>query len=135
MLSATAGKSGQQPCGRVFKPLMPCSFLSVTVGCCRLELSAAIAAEGLQPLMRPDTPAALREVLESCWQLDPSKRPTAAQLEHRLQDMKARGMSEPGTQCSRTLQLRSFWDLHQDSTPHTLPSRPQHSSNLQLPQT
>ena len=67
----------------------------MTLGHCRQELSAAIAAEGLQPLMRPDTPADLRELLESCWRLDPSKRPSAAQLEQRLQAMQARGTLQP----------------------------------------
>ena len=111
---------------------MPSNFWSITLGHCRQELSAAIAAEGLQPLMRPDTPADLRELLESCWQLDPAKRPTAAQLEQRLRDLKASGTSEPGTQCSRNLQPLVFWDLRQDSTLHTLTSLHRHSSDLQL---
>eukprot|EP00891_Asterochloris_glomerata_P003383 jgi/Astpho2/3383/e_gw1.00054.24.1_t len=83
----------------------PAAHTVLEMGYGRQELSAAIAAEGLQPLMRPDTPADLRELLESCWRLDPSKRPSAAQLEQRLQAMQARGTLQPGTQCSKNLHL------------------------------
>ena len=122
--------SCQQPLQQA--SLAPDAFRNTTLGHCRQDLSAAIAAEGLQPLMRPDTPADLRELLESCWQLDPSKRPTAEQVEQRLQDMKTDGTPEPGTQSDRKQQLLSFWDLRQDSTLHTVTSLHRHSSNLQL---
>ena len=47
----------------------------------RQELAAAVAAEGLRPILALDTPPQLGCLLEAAWQLQPEQRPTAAQLE------------------------------------------------------
>jgi hypothetical protein len=52
--------------------------------CCRQELAAAVAAEGLRPILAPDTPPQLAALLEAAWQLDPAARPTSAQIEGQL---------------------------------------------------
>jgi len=51
---------------------------------CRQELAAAVVSEGLRPLMEPQTPHPLAQLLEDCWQLDSTRRPTARQLVDRL---------------------------------------------------
>ena len=51
---------------------------------CRQELAAAVAAEGLRPIVAQDTPPQLARLLEAAWQLQPEQRPTAAQLEAEL---------------------------------------------------
>ena len=56
---------------------------------CRQELAAAVAAEGLRPILARDTPPQLARLLEAAWQLQPEQRPTAAQLEAEL-----RGIAE-----------------------------------------
>ena len=50
----------------------------------RQELAAAVAAEGLRPILALDTPPQLGCLLEAAWQLQPEQRPTAAQLEAEL---------------------------------------------------
>ena len=47
----------------------------------RQDLAAAVAAEGLRPILALDTPPQLGCLLEAAWQLQPEQRPTAAQLE------------------------------------------------------
>mmetsp|Transcript_35662 Transcript_35662/g.100954 ORF Transcript_35662/g.100954 Transcript_35662/m.100954 type:complete len:438 (+) Transcript_35662:245-1558(+) len=44
------------------------------------ELAAAVASEGLRPLLRPGTPPGLVRVLEACWRLRPEERPTMKQV-------------------------------------------------------
>lgn len=51
---------------------------------CRQELAAAVAAEGLRPILAQDMPPQLARLLEAAWQLQPEQRPTAAQLEAAL---------------------------------------------------
>ncbi|CAL5221159.1 g3298 [Coccomyxa viridis] len=53
----------------------------------RQELAAAVAAEGLRPILAPDTPPQLARLLEAAWQLQPEQRPTAAQLEGELRSI------------------------------------------------
>ncbi len=50
----------------------------------RQELAAAVAAEGLRPILAPDTPRQLAALLEAAWQLQPAARPTAEHLEAEL---------------------------------------------------
>ena len=54
---------------------------------CRQELAAAVAAEGLRPILARDTPPQLARLLETAWQLRPGQRPTAAQLETELRSI------------------------------------------------
>ena len=54
---------------------------------CRQELAAAVAAESLRPIMAADTPPELGCLFEAAWQLHPGQRPTAAQLEAKLQSL------------------------------------------------
>ena len=54
---------------------------------CRQELAAAIATDGLLPLMRNDTPAPLAALLKACWSLDPADRPSAQQMLQELQHL------------------------------------------------
>lgn len=44
------------------------------------ELAAAVASEGLRPLLRPDTPPTLANLLEACWMLDPAERPSMEEV-------------------------------------------------------
>lgn len=46
-----------------------------------------MAAEGLRPILAPDTPPKLAALLEAAWQLDPAARPTAAHLEAELRGL------------------------------------------------
>ena len=46
-----------------------------------------MAAEGLRPILAPDTPPQLAGLLEAAWQLQPELRPTAAQLEAELKSV------------------------------------------------
>lgn len=57
--------------------------------CCRQELVAAIATDGLLPLTRDDMPPAFAALLKACWSLQPSNRPSAQQMLQSLQDMQA----------------------------------------------
>ncbi|CAL8468340.1 g7880 [Coccomyxa elongata] len=50
----------------------------------RQELAAAVAAEGLRPILAPDTPRELAALLEAAWQLQPAARPSAEHLEAEL---------------------------------------------------
>lgn len=43
-----------------------------------------MAAEGLRPILAPDTPRELAALLEAAWQLEPAARPTAEHLEAEL---------------------------------------------------
>ena len=62
---------------------------------CRQELAAAVAAEGLRPILAPDTPAPLAALLEAAWQLAPGARPAAARLEAELAALLARMDASP----------------------------------------
>ena len=53
----------------------------------RQELAAAIATDGLLPLMKDDTPAPFAALLKACWSLDPAQRPSAQQMLQELQQM------------------------------------------------
>ena len=55
--------------------------------CCRQELAAAIATDGLLPLTKEDTPAAFAALLQSCWSLQPSARPSAQDMLQSLRSM------------------------------------------------
>jgi serine/threonine protein phosphatase PrpC len=44
----------------------------------RQELAAAVASEGLRPLLPKAAPEGYRQLLTACWELDPHQRPTAA---------------------------------------------------------
>ncbi len=50
----------------------------------RQELAAAVAAEGLRPILASDTPRELAALLEAAWQLQPAARPSAEHLEAEL---------------------------------------------------
>jgi hypothetical protein len=49
-----------------------------------------VAAEGLRPILAPDTPRELAALLEAAWQLQPTTRPAAAQLEADLRALLGR---------------------------------------------
>lgn len=55
----------------------------------RQELAAAVCAEGLRPLTRDDTPPPLLALLEACWHVQPTARPTAAHVAAALDAMLA----------------------------------------------
>ena len=44
-----------------------------------------MVSEGLRPLMQPDMPPELSQLLEECWQLSAARRPSAADLVARLE--------------------------------------------------
>lgn len=50
----------------------------------RQELASAVAAEGLRPTLPADAPPGLLALLRDAWQLEPSARPSAAQVRDRL---------------------------------------------------
>lgn len=58
-----------------------------------------MVSEGLRPHMSPSMPATLAALLEESWQLDPQKRPTAAQLVSKLRAACSE-MSGPGDESS-----------------------------------
>lgn len=62
----------------------PRAHTILEMGYGRQELTSAICAEGLRPLMRDDTPPRFQKLLEACWQLEPSDRPSAAVVESEL---------------------------------------------------
>ncbi|KAK3255233.1 hypothetical protein CYMTET_35575 [Cymbomonas tetramitiformis] len=62
----------------------------------RLQLAAAVAGEGLRPIPRDDTPAGLLDLLHSCWDLDPTKRPGAQAVQDTLLSLRAE-LSTAGT--------------------------------------
>ncbi len=62
---------------------------------CRQELAAAVAAEGLRPILAPDTPTELAALLEAAWQLQPAARPAAVQLEAQLGALLSRMEAAP----------------------------------------
>ena len=68
---------------------------------CRQELAAAIVSEGLRPLMDPRTPPPLAQLLEDCWNLASSRRPTAAQLVQRLAAIVGGGALKDGVEATR----------------------------------
>ena len=61
----------------------------------RQELAAAVAAEGLRPILAPDTPRELAALLEAAWQLQPASRPAAAHLEAELRALLGRTEAAP----------------------------------------
>ena len=65
---------------------MACSLIA-SLPLCRQELAAAVAAESLRPIMAADMPPELGCLLEAAWQLHPGQRPTATQLEAKLQSL------------------------------------------------
>lgn len=48
-----------------------------------------MAAEGLRPILASDMPPQLAALLEAAWQLQPEKRPSAAQLQAELKSIVA----------------------------------------------
>ena len=57
--------------------------------CCRQELAAAIATDGLLPLTKSDTPASFAALLKACWSVNPSDRPSAQDMLQSLTAMQA----------------------------------------------
>ena len=78
-----------------FAMVWPTRVLMSLPAFCRQELAAAVAAEGLRPILAPDTPAPLAALLEAAWQLAPGARPTAAHLEAELAALLARMDASP----------------------------------------
>lgn len=70
----------------------------------RQELAAAVAAEGLRPIMALDTPAKLAALLEAAWQLRPETRPAAADLEAALRLLVAEMEAAPKPHAETALQ-------------------------------
>lgn len=65
---------------------------------CRQELAAAIAADGLLPLTKDDTPASFAAMLKACWSLHPADRPSAQQMLLSLQAMQTEEWAANGHQ-------------------------------------
>lgn len=56
----------------------------------RQELAVAVASEGLRPLLPPGgSPPGFEQLLQICWHRDPAARPTMAQAEVMLEDIRA----------------------------------------------
>ena len=90
---------------------------------CRQELAAAVAAEGLRPILAPDTPPQLARLLEAAWQLQPEQRPTAAQLEAKL-----RSIVEHCSSSKTSLGL-----VHHDQAPNGICIRNSGASHCPVP--
>mmetsp|Transcript_32323 Transcript_32323/g.62144 ORF Transcript_32323/g.62144 Transcript_32323/m.62144 type:complete len:655 (+) Transcript_32323:114-2078(+) len=50
----------------------------------RQELAAAVAGDGLRPILAEDTPPELLSLLERCWRLDPAARPSVDEIHAEL---------------------------------------------------
>mmetsp|Transcript_1029 Transcript_1029/g.2575 ORF Transcript_1029/g.2575 Transcript_1029/m.2575 type:complete len:622 (-) Transcript_1029:92-1957(-) len=72
----------------------PACHTVLEMGYGQAELAAAVASEGLRPLLRPDTPPALARLLEACWLLRPADRPSMEQVAQVLHSMLAEMASE-----------------------------------------
>jgi hypothetical protein len=53
----------------------------------RQELAAAVVGEGLRPILAEGLADGLAALLEAGWDVDPMKRPTAAQLAAQIRQL------------------------------------------------
>jgi serine/threonine protein phosphatase PrpC len=89
----------------------------------RQELAAAVASEGLRPLLPKAAPEGYRQLLTACWQLDPEQRPTAAAVRDAvaalLQQLGAGGPSSPNQQQQQAAHAGD-WSSWQQSVAHEM---------------
>lgn len=76
----------------------PAAHTVLEMGYGRQELAAAIAADGLLPLTKDDTPASFAAMLKACWSLHPADRPSAQQMLLSLQAMQTEEWAANGHQ-------------------------------------
>lgn len=68
----------------------PLAHTILEMGYGRQELAAAVAAEGLRPSVAHGAPPAVIRLLRSCWDADPKRRPTAAEVTEKLEALASR---------------------------------------------
>lgn len=79
---------------------------------CRQELAAAIATDGLLPLIKDDTPASFATMLKACWSLDPANRPSAQEMLQSLQAMQTEAWAQGAQQQPDAEPSLEAGDLH-----------------------
>lgn len=52
-----------------------------------LQAAVGVVQKGLRPGMPPNTPPALAEIMQACWDASPAHRPTFKELTPRLQHL------------------------------------------------
>lgn len=80
----------------------PLAHTVLEMGYGQQELAAAVAADGLRPSVRLDTPQPLAQLLQACWDRDPCKRPRAADVGAALQALAAQ--LEPSSGAASTME-------------------------------
>uniref|UniRef100_A0A061SFA0 Protein kinase and pp2c-like domain-containing n=1 Tax=Tetraselmis sp. GSL018 TaxID=582737 RepID=A0A061SFA0_9CHLO len=105
----------------------PACHTVLEMGYGRAELAAAVASEGLRPLLRGDTPPALASLLEACWRLDPRERPTVRQALQELDAMDLPStLSAPRTSITKPKpsEAEQVVDAHHHASGVGLPNGP-----------